>query len=155
MKKNTVLITGGAGFIGSCLCKNLIKNTNHNIVNIDKLTYAGDMKAINSIIKSERVNFIQGSIGNKTLIKSILKKHGPENIYNLAAETHVDNSISRPREFIRTNIMDTHTFLEIMLEYYSKLDDSKSKDFKFLQISTDEVYGDIKKLQRNQLENTL
>ena len=144
MSKNyNILVTGGAGFIGSALCRNIIKNTNNNLIILDKQTYASNLKSIKNILKNKNVFFFKGSIGNKKIVEEILLKFNPQYIFNLAAETHVDNSISNPKAFIKTNIVDTHQFIESVLKYYMTLETKKAQLFKFLQISTDEVYGDI------------
>ena len=147
-KKFNILVTGGAGFIGSALCRGIIRNTKNNLIILDKLTYASDLKSLESIIYKTNVSFIKGSIGDKKIVDEILVKYSPQYIFNLAAETHVDNSISNPKSFINTNIIDTFNFLEMSLKYYKNIEGKKAKLFKFLQISTDEVYGDILLSQR-------
>jgi len=142
-KKYNILVTGGAGFIGSALCRNIIKNINCKLIILDKLTYASNLNALKSIIKNKNVYFYEGSIGNSNIVKEILMQHSPQYIFNLAAETHVDNSISNPTAFVKTNILDTHSFLEDVLGYFKSLETKKAKLFKLLHISTDEVYGDI------------
>ena len=138
-----VLVTGGAGFIGSALSKYIISNTNFNLVILDKLTYSSDFNSLNNILNNPRVKFIKGSIGDEKLINKILNEHLPNYIFNLAAETHVDNSIFRPHLFIKTNILETHKFFNNCLKYFKSLDTKNASKFRFLQISTDEVYGDI------------
>ena len=138
-----VLVTGGAGFIGSALSKYIITNTNFNLVILDKLTYYSDFKSLNTILNNQRVTFIKGSIGDEKLINKILSKYLPNYIFNLAAETHVDNSISQPHLFINTNILETHKLFHNCLKYFKNLDKKTASKFRFLQISTDEVYGDI------------
>mgnify|MGYP001275966262 CR=1 FL=1 len=142
MDQNTILVTGGYGFIGSALCRYLYKYTKCNIIIIDKLTYASNLLSLESIINDKRVIFYQGSIGDRTLVKKILNNHNPHLVFNLAAETHVDNSIKNPSIFVETNVLETHFFLEEILFYYLK-DKEINKNFKILHISTDEVYGDI------------
>ena len=139
----SVLVTGGAGFIGSALCNYLILNTNFKLIILDKLTYASDLNSIKKILKNPRVVFIKGSIGDDKLITQILDKYLPTYIFNLAAETHVDNSINVPHLFVETNILETHKLFNCCLKYFKKLDKQKSSKFKFLHVSTDEVYGDI------------
>ena len=130
----TVIVTGGLGFIGSNLI-NILNSKNYFVINIDKLTYASNLKNINSRIKNYK--FYKGDINNKNLIKNILNKYNPSIIYNLAAETHVDRSIDGPKNFINSNILGVFNILESIKNYKNKI--------KLIQISTDEVYGDIKK----------
>ncbi len=139
----TILVTGGAGFIGSAFCRYIVNNSKNKIIILDKMTYASNMLSIKNIIKNNNVVFVKGSIGNKILVETLLKKHNPNYVLNFAAETHVDNSIKNPETFIKTNIVDTHNFLNTLLEFYTKLNEADASCFKFLQISTDEVYGDI------------
>ena len=138
-----VLVTGGAGFIGSALCRHLHSKGNFHIVILDKLTYASNLNSIKNIINDDIVTFIKGSIGDKKLIKEIFDKYSPRFIFNLAAETHVDNSIENPEIFVKTNIIETFSLLEESLKYYTSLCDIDKSLFRFLQVSTDEVYGDI------------
>ena len=140
MENTNILVTGGAGFIGSALCRKLINETNNNIIVLDKMTYASNIDSLKSIINNDRLHFFKGSIGDQKCIEQIFLKFQPEYIFNLAAETHVDNSIKNPFPFIKTNIVETHFFIQYASNYFAKL---KNKNFKFLQISTDEVYGDI------------
>ena len=142
-KEKNILVTGGSGFIGSAFCRFLNRNRNYKIIILDKLTYAGDMNSIKKILESNNVKFFKGSIGNKILVESILKSFPPTYIVNFAAETHVDSSINNPDTFIRTNIVDTYNFLKLILKFYNDLDRKDRAHFRFLQISTDEVYGDI------------
>ena len=130
----TVIVTGGLGFIGSNLI-NILNSKNYFVINIDKLTYASNLKNINSRIKNYK--FYKGDINNKNLIKNILNKYNPSIIYNLAAETHVDRSIDGPKNFINSNILGVFNILESIKNHKNKI--------KLIQISTDEVYGDIKK----------
>ena len=138
-----IVVSGGAGFIGSALCRNIIKNTSNNVIILDKLTYAANLDALKSIINNKNVHFFKGSIGNAKLVKSILDDFNPQYIFNLAAETHVDNSITDPKSFIKTNILDTFEFINTLLKYFRGLNKKKAELFKFIQVSTDEVYGDI------------
>ena len=143
MHKDNVIVTGGYGFIGSALCRYLYKNTDYNIVVIDKLTYASNLESLRKIINDKRIKFYKGSLGDKKLINQILERHKPKYIFNLAAETHVDNSISDPSIFVNTNVVETHSFIHEVLLYYKKIDPTISKEFRLLHVSTDEVYGDI------------
>ena len=116
-----ILVTGSAGFIGSALSKYIITNTNFNLVILDKLTYSSDFKSLSTILNNQRVTFIKGSIGDEKLINKILSKYLPNYIFNLAAETHVDNSISQPHLFINTNILETHKLFHNCLKYFISL----------------------------------
>lgn len=147
-KKSVILVTGGAGFIGSHFVKYIIKKTKNYLINLDKLTYSGDKKNIDEVFNDNRHKFIKGDISNKKLIKFILKKYNPSYIINFAAETHVDNSIKNSNPFIKTNIVGTFNLLECSKSYWDNLNKNKKKKFKFLQISTDEVYGQLKKNEK-------
>ncbi len=135
-----IIITGGAGFIGSSLINLLIKK-GHTVINIDSLTYAGNLKNLNFVEKHKNYFFIKSNICNKTKILEIFKKYNPNAIMHLAAETHVDNSIGKPNTFIRTNINGTYNLLEAVRNFLSKK--NKNFKFKFIHISTDEVYGSL------------
>lgn len=139
----TFFITGGAGFIGSALVRFLINETNHKVINYDKLTYAGNLQSLNSVEKSDRYVFIKGDICNKNLLDESLSLHQPDFIMHLAAETHVDRSIDGPKEFIKTNITGTYELLEAAKTFFKSLDIKKQSIFRFHHISTDEVYGDL------------
>jgi len=138
------LITGGAGFIGSALIRHIIENTGHSVINLDKLTYAGNLEALESIDKSERYRFEKGDICDSDLVKQLFNEHKPDIVIHLAAESHVDRSIDGPGDFIQTNIFGTYVLLEKAREYWAGLNDGKKDNFKFLHVSTDEVYGDLK-----------
>ena len=138
-----ILVTGGYGFIGSALIRHIIKNTNYSVLNIDNLTYASNINSLNEINSSERYLFKKGSINNKSFIRKFLKSFQPDIIMNLAAETHVDRSIKNSDKFILTNILGVHNLLKESLKYFEKLKSSKKNKFKFIQISTDEVFGDL------------
>ena len=140
-----VIVTGGAGFIGSALVRFLIRNTNYTIINVDKLTYAGNLKSLKEIDKSKRYFFEKLDICNKEKIREIFNKHNPGAIIHLAAESHVDKSIEGPQTFIDTNIVGTFNLLSVSLDYWKKLSNKKKNNFKFQHISTDEVYGDLTK----------
>jgi len=139
----TILITGGAGFIGSALIRFLIKDTEHTIINFDKLTYAGNLESLKPIEKSGRYQFIHADICDREAITITLKKYQPDLIMHLAAESHVDRSIDGPGEFIQTNIVGTYQLLDATRAYYSTLEGYKQDSFRFHHISTDEVYGDL------------
>jgi len=138
-----LLITGGAGFIGSAVIRHIIDNTNHSVVNVDKLTYAGNLESLTSIEDDVRYTFEQVDICNAADIKNLFNKHQPDIVMHLAAESHVDRSIDGPGEFIQTNIVGTYILLEEARDYWSGLDDDKKDNFRFHHVSTDEVYGDL------------
>lgn len=138
-----ILVTGGAGFIGSAVIRHIIDNTADSVVNIDKLTYAGNLESLADVSLSERYTFVQADICDKETIESTFMLHQPDAVMHLAAESHVDRSITGPAEFIGTNIVGTYTLLEAARAYWSQLDESGKKTFRFHHISTDEVYGDL------------
>jgi len=138
-----IIITGGAGFIGSALIRHIIDHTDHIVVNIDKLTYAGNLESIVSVENSPRYFFEQVDICNTIEIRRILDQYQPDILMHLAAESHVDRSIDGPGDFIQTNIVGTYVLLEEARFYWSKLDEVKKENFKFHHVSTDEVYGDL------------
>lgn len=138
-----VLVTGGAGFIGSAVIRELIENTSHEVCNLDKLTYAGNLESVEPVAGSERYSFVQADIADKSAIDSVFEQFQPDVVMNLAAESHVDRSIDGPSEFMVTNIMGTFTMLEAARNYYSKLDDDAKSRFRFHHISTDEVFGTL------------
>jgi len=138
----TVLVTGGAGFIGSCFIRQLLAETSASVVNLDALTYAGNPESIPDADAS-RYRLIQGDIGNRQLVSHLLNEHNPEWIVNFAAESHVDRSIDRPDAFIQTNVVGTFNMLQASLDYFRRLDESQSRAFRFLHVSTDEVYGSL------------
>ena len=138
-----IIVTGGAGFIGSALIRFLIKNTNHNILNIDKLTYAANVNSLSSISKSNRYSFLKQDIIEFDPIFKIFNQFKPNAIFHLAAESHVDTSIENPIEFIKTNILGTGNLLHAALKYWEKLPNPDKNNFRFHHISTDEVYGDL------------
>lgn len=139
----TIFITGGAGFIGSALVRYLINETNHTVINFDKLTYAGNLESLASIEENERYHFIKGDICDKEKVASVFKRYNPDIIMHLAAESHVDRSIDGPGEFIKTNIVGTYELLEVARSYFTGLSDDRRAAFRFHHISTDEVYGDL------------
>lgn len=138
-----ILITGGAGFIGSALIRNLISHTNHKVVNVDKLTYAGNLDSLPGIDGSENYIFEQVDICDATEVQRLFGQHKPSAVMHLAAESHVDRSIDGPADFIATNIIGTFNLLEAARQYYLGLDSSAQQQFRFHHISTDEVYGDL------------
>ncbi|EOC1289931.1 dTDP-glucose 4,6-dehydratase [Cronobacter muytjensii] len=138
-----ILVTGGAGFIGSAVVRHIINHTQDRVVNVDKLTYAGNPESVASIANSERYAFEQVDICDRAELDRIFKEHQPDAVMHLAAESHVDRSISGPADFIETNIVGTYTLLEAARAYWSSLDDDRKAAFRFHHISTDEVYGDL------------
>jgi len=139
-----LLVTGGCGFIGSNFILKQIGETENQILNLDKLTYAGNTENLDSIKDSSRYEFIKGDIADKYLLVKILNEFQPDAIVHFAAESHVDRSIDGPMDFIRTNIVGTSILLDVATKYYSaNIADNDSKEFKFLHVSTDEVFGSL------------
>ena len=138
-----LLITGGAGFIGSAVIRHIITHTNDEVVNLDKLTYAGNLESLVQVSDSERYAFEQVDICNRAELDRVLSQHQPDAIMHLAAESHVDRSIDGPADFIETNIVGTYTLLEASRQYWQALECDKKANFRFHHISTDEVYGDL------------
>lgn len=138
-----ILVTGGAGFIGSNFVLDWLAQSDEAIVNLDKLTYVGNLQSLSSIANDPRHIFIQGDIGDAGLVAHILKRHRPRAIVNLAAESHVDRSIHGPEDFIQTNIVGTFRLLESVRAYWNELDAAQRQNFRFLHVSTDEVYGSL------------
>ena len=138
-----ILVTGGAGFIGSAVIRHIIYNTDDEVLNIDKLTYAGNLESLKDIDQSARYNFQQIDICDKEALEKAFKGFQPELVMHLAAESHVDRSIDGPAEFINTNIVGTYHLLEVARQYWQALDELDKQQFKFHHISTDEVYGDL------------
>ena len=138
-----IIVTGGAGFIGSAVIRHIINNTNDEVLNIDKLTYAGNLESLKDIDQDTRYNFKQIDICNADSLQQAFDSFQPDLVMHLAAESHVDRSIDGPAEFIATNIVGTYTLLEAARQYWQALDQSKKATFKFHHISTDEVYGDL------------
>ena len=139
----TIIVTGGAGFIGSSVIRELINQTAHSVINVDKLTYAGNLESLKTIDKNPRYTFEQVDICDAANIKRVLESYQPDIIMHLAAESHVDRSIDGPGEFIHTNIVGTYTLLDQARAYWNTLDGDKKANFRFHHISTDEVYGDL------------
>ena len=138
-----VIVTGGAGFIGSAVIRHIIENTDDQVLNVDKLTYAGNLESLIDVKNDSKYNFKQIDICDAIAIEQAFNDFKPDLIMHLAAESHVDRSIDGPAEFIHTNIVGTYTLLEAARKYWQKLDDDKKTAFRFHHISTDEVYGDL------------
>ena len=138
-----ILVTGGAGFIGSAVIRHIIHNTDDEVLNIDKLTYAGNLESLKDIDRNPRYNFKQIDICNTDSLKQAFDSFQPDLVMHLAAESHVDRSIDGPAEFINTNIVGTYHLLEVARQYWQNLEEMSKQQFKFHHISTDEVYGDL------------
>ena len=138
-----ILVTGGAGFIGSAVIRHIIENTHHHVLNVDKLTYAGNLESLQSIEKSERYQFFQTDICDQVELEKIFENFQPNVVMHLAAESHVDRSIDGPATFIQTNIVGTYSLLEAARKYWLSLTLDAKESFRFHHISTDEVYGDL------------
>lgn len=139
----TVFVTGGAGFIGSALVRDLLAHSEETVVTIDKLTYAGSLANLPELLDHPRHHFEQVDICDRRAIRALFDKYKPVSIYHLAAESHVDRSIDGPAEFIQTNLVGTFTMLDAALTHFRKLDEAAQKAFRFLHVSTDEVYGEL------------
>jgi dTDP-glucose 4,6-dehydratase len=149
-----ILITGGAGFIGSALIRHIISNSENTVINVDKLTYAGNLDSLKSIESSSRYFFELSDICDSHKIQNIFRDYQPDIVMHLAAESHVDRSIDSPSEFINTNIFGTYALLEESRKYWTYLENDKKKKFRFHHISTDEVFGDLVKLDELFTEDT-
>ena len=139
----TVLVTGGAGFIGSNFVHAWLAQHDEVLVNLDKLTYAGNLRNLRALAGDRRHHFVQGDIGDTTLVSQLLATHQPRAVLHFAAESHVDRSIHGPMDFIQTNVVGTFQLLESVRAYWAGLDDQAKQDFRFLHVSTDEVYGSL------------
>ncbi len=140
---STILITGGAGFIGSCLVRQWVARGDAHVVNLDLLTYAGSRSSLAAVNEDPRHTFVEGDIADEPLVARLLAKYQPAAIVNLAAESHVDRSIDGPRRFIETNIVGTFTLLEEARKYWHKLPGTERDAFRFVHVSSDEVFGSL------------
>jgi len=138
-----ILVTGGAGFIGSAVCRYLVGETDHAVVNLDKLTYAANLASLEPVADHPRYRFVQADVCDRALVSRLLAEEEVDAIMHLAAESHVDRSIDGPGEFIRTNVNGTFEMLEAARGYWEELSGEKAERFRFHHISTDEVYGDL------------
>ena len=138
-----VVVTGGAGFIGSAVCRHFVIEEGFSVLNIDKLTYAANLLSLDSIRGNARYSFVRADICDRETLDAILSNFSPNAVIHLAAESHVDRSITSSSEFIRTNVIGTHTLLESVRAYLSRLPASDRGQFRFLHVSTDEVYGSL------------
>ncbi|WP_112478408.1 dTDP-glucose 4,6-dehydratase [Vibrio variabilis] len=138
-----ILVTGGAGFIGSAVIRHILDNTSDSVINVDVLTYAGNLESLPDAAQSGRYSFEQVDICDFSQLERVFAEHQPDSVMHLAAESHVDRSIDGPAAFIQTNLVGTFNMLEVSRQYWNTLDDSKKSAFRFHHISTDEVYGDL------------
>jgi dTDP-glucose 4,6-dehydratase len=138
-----ILVTGGAGFIGSNFVLDWLAQTDEPVLNLDKLTYAGNLENLADLVGDSRHQFVQGDLGDRSLLDQLLAQHRPRAVVNFAAESHVDRSIHGPEDFMQTNIMGTFRLLEAVRHYWSALPETEQTAFRFLHVSTDEVYGSL------------
>ncbi|TPG37968.1 dTDP-glucose 4,6-dehydratase [Sphingomonas koreensis] len=139
----TILVTGGAGFIGSAVCRHLIARGDTRVINIDSLTYAGNLASLRSIESSPHYRFVRGDIGDVALVAALLRDESVDAVMHLAAESHVDRSIDGPMAFVETNVVGTVRLLQAALEYWRELPENRRDAFRFHHVSTDEVFGDL------------
>ena len=138
-----IIVTGGAGFIGSAVIRYLINETAHKVINLDKLTYAGNLASLQDVVSSDRYHFVQLDIADSQGVQQLFEQYRPNGIMHLAAESHVDRSINGSADFIQTNIIGTYNLLEVSRRYWNALPEAQKAEFRFHHISTDEVYGDL------------
>lgn len=138
-----IMVTGGAGFIGSAVVRHIIEHTEHTVINLDKLTYAGNLESVAEVSRSSRYAFVRADIADSDAVRAAFQQYRPDCIMHLAAESHVDRSITGAADFIHTNIIGTFQLLEVAREYWLGLDSQAKSTFKFHHISTDEVFGDL------------
>ncbi|MFN0117589.1 MAG: dTDP-glucose 4,6-dehydratase [Elusimicrobiota bacterium] len=142
---DTLIVTGGAGFIGSNLVRTILNSSQDRVIVVDKLTYAGNLASLKEVMHHPRFVFVEADIQDSHMMANIFKEYEPQGVFNLAAETHVDRSIEGPHVFINTNVMGTMVLLESTKKYFAGLSDENKEKFRYLQISTDEVYGSLGK----------
>ena len=138
-----IVVTGGAGFIGSAVCRHLVRETGADVVNVDKLTYAANLRSLDPIANSPRYTFIRADICDRPAMDALFARHAPDAVMHLAAESHVDRSIDGSDTFVRTNVLGTHCLLEAARVYWAELPVEQRAQFRFLHVSTDEVYGSL------------
>ena len=138
-----LLVTGGAGFIGSAVVRHFVGQSSVDVVNIDALTYAGNLDSLTAVAQAPNHTFIKADICDQNHIARIFREHKPDAVMHLAAESHVDRSIDGSADFVRTNVQGTHTLLDVARAYWSELDAPQKKRFRFHHVSTDEVYGEL------------
>ena len=138
-----ILVTGGAGFIGSALVRHLVGEAGHDVLNVDRLTYAGNLESLRAVEAHPGYRFLRADIGDHPAMTRACAEFQPEAVMHLAAESHVDRSIDGPAAFIQTNIVGTYSLLEAVRAYWTDLPAGRRKDFRFLHVSTDEVYGSL------------
>jgi len=138
-----VIVTGGAGFIGSAVCRYLVRETTAHVVNVDKLTYAANLRSLDPVASNPRYTFIRADICDRDAMRAVFAWHAPQAVIHLAAESHVDRSIDGSDAFIRTNVLGTHALLEVSRGYWMELPPERAHAFRFLHVSTDEVYGSL------------
>ncbi len=143
MEAKSFLVTGGAGFIGSAVCRHIVTNTPHRVINLDKLTYASDLRSLELVNDSPRYRFVKGDIADDRLIERLLQEEAIDIVIHLAAESHVDRSIDGPAAFIETNIVGTYRLLQTARAYWNQLPDKRRSAFRFHHVSTDEVFGEL------------
>ena len=138
-----ILVTGGAGFIGSAVCRHLVRDTDHSVVNLDKLTYAANLASLNSVADDPRYSFVRADICDAPAMAEVFRRHAPDAVLHLAAESHVDRSIDGPAAFIETNVVGTSVLVEAARRHFESLDADGRARFRFVHVSTDEVYGSL------------
>lgn len=138
-----ILVTGGAGFIGSAVCRALIDMPNMSVVNIDRLTYAANLKSLEAVRHNNRYAFVRADVCDQEAMEAVFVQHNPTGVIHLAAESHVDRSISGPGTFVNTNVVGTYTLLEAANRHYARLSTEQKASFRFVHVSTDEVYGSL------------
>lgn len=140
---NTLLVTGGAGFIGSNFIRYWLQKEQGKLINLDALTYSGNLNNLKEIAKEPRYTFIHANMGDREKVRAVLEQERPEAMIHFAAETHVDRSIRDPSNFVQTNVVDAHAFLEESMKYWRKLNSKEKSGFRFVNVSTDEVFGSL------------